>query len=249
MKMIEQVQNPIHFKTVDGNKLEAFIKASETFTICCGRNIAFISELPTATKSLEGKEEENGEGDEEAEQNDNSTNSGVGELLALTWIDPVTTEVVTPPVSTTSTNTSTSRRLSHDEGNVVKNKERPKESNINMKKNNSNDNNVIDLMPVKENVHRFLKGKKKSHVHGTNGYMLPLHSTSELMGIAHFHRPEGRDSSDYAKHGHHYSTYHLSYNFFSFSLGFISYVPSYLNTCFLFDNELKKLQLQLLHYN
>lgn len=189
-----QVQNPIHFETVNGNKLEAFIKASETFTVCCGRNIAFISELPIMTNSLEGNEKEQTEG-----QNENNTNKNrVDELLALTWIDPVTTEVITPPVASI---TSTSRRLLHDGGNVVNNEQGPEENNNKI----SSDKNVIDLMPVKEDVRRFLKGKKKSHIHGTNGYMLPLHSSYELMGIAHFHRPEGRDSSEYAKHGHHYT--------------------------------------------
>ena len=35
--------------------------------------------------------------------------------------------------------------------------------------------------------------------------MIPLKSTKELLGIAHFHRPENRQQSDYALHGHHYT--------------------------------------------
>jgi len=54
--------------------------------------------------------------------------------------------------------------------------------------------------------HRRLGSKpKKSHIHGTNGYMVPLPTTSELLGIAHFHRPEDRRKSTFALHGHHYT--------------------------------------------
>ena len=58
---------------VGDNKFEAVIKASESFSVCCGRNIAFISEIPEKESTL-------------------LTSS---ELIALTWIDPVTTETVT----------------------------------------------------------------------------------------------------------------------------------------------------------
>merc|ERR1711862_231260 len=44
-----------------------------------------------------------------------------------------------------------------------------------------------------------------SNIHGTNGYMVPLKSTGELLGLAHFHRPENRKESEYALHGHHYT--------------------------------------------
>ncbi len=44
---IEQMQNPVHIRAVGDDKFEAFIKASETFSVCCGRNIAFISESPS----------------------------------------------------------------------------------------------------------------------------------------------------------------------------------------------------------
>lgn len=158
--MIEQVQNPIHFKSIGGKKFEASIKASETFTICCGRNIAFISERPDGNND---------------------------ELLALTWIDPVSTEVVT-------TVSSQSRRLSGNEIDL---------DNVNFLSKEGSEG--MNLIPNDNNIHRILKGVKKSHIHGTNGYMLPLHSTSELLGIAHFHRPEGRETSHYARHGHHYS--------------------------------------------
>jgi len=132
----KQVQNLIHFGySVDNGNFEAYIKASETFTVCCGRNIAFISEQPNTESS--------------------------DQLYALTWIDPVTVDLVDGIQSKGR------RRLSSS--------------------------------------HRLLRGAKKSSIHGTNGYMLPLGSSSELLGIAHFHRPEGRSQSDYARHGHHYT--------------------------------------------
>ena len=126
-----QVQNMVHLeKTVDDGgrtSLKAFVKARETFVVCCGRNIAFISE--------------NGD-----PRDDYPT------LKALTWVDPVT---------------------------------------------------VVDVDPKGEDKQ---PGKKeKSNIHGTNGYMLPLHATNEYLGIAHFHRPEDRKASDYALHGHHYT--------------------------------------------
>lgn len=60
------------------------------------------------------------------------------------------------------------------------------------------------------NLHRRLGqiggGKKsKSDIHGTNGFMVHLPSTNEYLGVAHFHRPEGRGKNDYARHGHHYT--------------------------------------------
>ena len=126
-----QVQSMVHLeKTVDDQgktTLKAFVKASETFTICCGRNIAFISE--------------NGD-----------PRDDYPSLKALTWIDPVT---------------------------------------------------VIDVDPKGED--KQPAKKEKSNIHGTNGYMLPLHATNEYLGIAHFHRPEDRKESEYALHGHHYT--------------------------------------------
>ena len=58
--------------------------------------------------------------------------------------------------------------------------------------------------------HRHLaeqkKGGKKSHFHGTNGYMVYLSETNEYLGIGHFHRPPSRDfNNQYARFGHHYT--------------------------------------------
>ena len=47
--------------------------------------------------------------------------------------------------------------------------------------------------------------KKKSHFHGTNGFMVHLPKTGEYLGIGHFHRPPGRDQNDHARFGHHYT--------------------------------------------
>lgn len=45
--------------------------------------------------------------------------------------------------------------------------------------------------------------KKRSNIHGTNGMLILFQD--ELLGIAHFHRPEDRQTSNYARHGHHYT--------------------------------------------
>lgn len=139
---VEQIQNPIHFEKIGDGQFTATIKASESFSVCCGRNIAFISEIPTG-----------------------QSNTDTSNLNALTWIDPVTTEVV-----------EVKRRLT----------------------------DIDDMFGARR---RLSDRKKRSAIHGTNGYLVPLHSTNELLGMAHFHRPEHRDSSDYARHGHHYSEY------------------------------------------
>ena len=120
------------------------------------------------------------------------------------WIDPVSTEVVNPLTNTAATK---SRRLMEDYSNHGESMRNAHVDLINSTDLEGRDSeHLIDTFPVKENIRRFLKSKtKKSHIHGTNGYMVPLHSTSELLGIAHFHRPEGRGESDYARHGHHYS--------------------------------------------
>lgn len=132
-----QVQNPVHLekKTDEYGRtsLHAYVKASETFVVCCGRNIALLSI--------------NGDAGED----------GKPSLKALTWVDPVTVVDVEPKTS-------------------------------NKKK--------ADKLKTK---------KEKSNIHGTNGWMIPLHATNEFLGIAHFHRPEDRKESEYALHGHHYT--------------------------------------------
>ena len=154
----KQVQNPLHFdiQTISNQKrLVTYVKASETFTVCCGRNIALISE------ELDGP-------------NNN-------DLKALTWIDPVTIDTVN------LLEKETKRRLLKEGNNFVHNSQHSDLFS-------SIDRNLIQR-----------KRKRLSNIHGTNGYMIPLKSTKELLGIAHFHRPENRQQSDYALHGHHYT--------------------------------------------
>jgi hypothetical protein len=140
----EQIQNPIHLEKISDTEFKAVIKASESFSVCCGRNIAFISEVPSDKES--------------------------GSLQTLTWVDPVTTEAVDHP--------SVGKRR------------------------------LMDASYLDHGGRRRLGNTKGSSIHGTNGYLIPLHGTNELLGVAHFHRPEHRKESDYAKHGHHYSKWH-----------------------------------------
>ena len=45
----------------------------------------------------------------------------------------------------------------------------------------------------------------KSHIHGTNAFMVHLSSTGEYLGLGHFHRPSDRKPNPYARFGHHYT--------------------------------------------
>lgn len=138
----KQVLNKLHFdfteKAVETKALRTTktdmtvtLLASDTETLCCGRNMALIDNVHT------------------------------NELQALTWVDPVT--VVDVDVSKTDSAVEQSRRRLKQET------------------------------------------KKKSHFHGTNGFMVHLPKTGEYLGIGHFHRPPGRDQNDYARFGHHYT--------------------------------------------
>jgi len=126
----KQIHNKLHFElehgkaSSDEKKLVVYIKASETVTTCCGRNMAMVS---------------------------NPTNSV---LKTVTWVDPMT---------------------------------------------------VQDALQDSSSTARKLAKQRKSDIHGTNGYMVPLYNSDEYLGIAHFHRPEDRDTSPYALHGHHYT--------------------------------------------
>ena len=153
----QQVHNKLYFELTneyDGNNtnttphLSVYIKASETITSCCGRNMAMISEKKNKTSS-----------DEEL-SNTESTAESI--LKTITWVDPLTVNTVIDPTISNSQN---------------------------------------------ENEQKNEKKKKilKSDIHGTNGYMVPLYASNEYLGIAHFHRPENRDTSSYALHGHHYT--------------------------------------------
>lgn len=128
----KQLHNRLRFGTTANGGLEVYVRASETVTSCCGRNMAMISS-PASDHDVP--------------------------LRTVTWVDPFTVETVDAPSFGTEQRR---RRLGREK-------------------------------------------KKKSDVHGTNGYMVPFGDDDELLGIAHFHRPEHRAKSDYALHGHHYT--------------------------------------------
>jgi hypothetical protein len=178
-----QAHNPVHFEDASdaddasGVTFAAFVKASETVLIDGGRNLALISEEPMG-------------------RNANGELGWVSSpsLKALTWVDPVT---VKDDINMQGLDAllMTGRRLQEGSRHV-----------------SDSDRQRIDS-PVSggfseslhESQHRRLGARPNSHIHGTNGYMVPLTSTGELFGIAHFHRPENREKSDFALHGHHYT--------------------------------------------
>ena len=50
------------------------------------------------------------------------------------------------------------------------------------------------------------KRKHKSHIHGTNAFMVDLPgNVGNYLGVAHFHRPNDRKANPYARFGHHYT--------------------------------------------
>ncbi|GAX22184.1 hypothetical protein FisN_19Lh244 [Fistulifera solaris] len=129
-----QVLNPIHLQfTTSSQEWSAHIRASETSSFCCGRNMAL----------MRGESEE--------------------QLRALTWVDPVTIiDIDTTPGATN------------------------------------------------KNKRRKLAAEHKSHIHGTNGFMVEIPSSEEeeevtFLGVAHFHRPNDRKENPYARFGHHYT--------------------------------------------
>jgi hypothetical protein len=69
---------------------------------------------------------------------------------------------------------------------------------------------VVDVHTVQnvtETHRRLVEARlaiKKSHIHGTNAFMVP-YGQDELLGMAHFHRPFNRDENAYARFGHHYT--------------------------------------------
>jgi len=107
------------------------------------------------------------------------------QLLSLTWVDPVTVEQVSTtaqPVPIPKTRKQQPRRLSEE----------------------------IDEISVQQpQQHRRLgsQGNKphKSHIHGTNAFMVYLSQQDAFLGVAHFHRPNDRQSNPYARFGHHYT--------------------------------------------
>jgi hypothetical protein len=127
-------------------ELEFTLKASEIETMCCGRNMALIDSVHT------------------------------DDLLALTWVDPVTVEKV-----------------------ELKNKESTRTGHRRLLQETSH-RRLAAVMDKKKDQER------KSHFHGTNGFMVHLPETGEFLGIGHLHRPPSRDfDNPYARFGHHYT--------------------------------------------
>ena len=184
----DQILNPVHFERVvtneegggGGGEFVAYVKASETVRVCCGRNIALISEEVRVVD--DGNVNSDG-GKAEVEWLPS------GGLKALTWVDPVT--VVDVDLGDVTNMLQNRRQLSAVDEEVV------------------GDGSVMqaDVDVRGTSTHRRLGSAKKpkSNIHGTNGYLVPLPSSGELLGIAHFHRPEHRKESNYALHGHHYT--------------------------------------------
>ena len=48
----DQVQNRLYFEKLVGTGFVAYVKASETITVCCGRNMPFLSDTSTNSKAL-----------------------------------------------------------------------------------------------------------------------------------------------------------------------------------------------------
>jgi len=187
-----QVHNPVHFEQPprmdnvgsgdrgdgeDGKFYTAFVKASETVIIRGGRNIALISEEPMiAGKHDDGKVRWN----------------PFPKLKALTWVDPVT---VVEDIDLRGID----KRLSL----MNENEEEKDVDGVNA---DSNGNDGVGHgRRLRSERQQRKTTSTKSNIHGTNGYMIPLTTTGELLGIAHFHRPEDRRPSQYALHGHHYT--------------------------------------------
>ena len=186
-----QVHNPVHFEqpriidndvgNEDGKFFTAYVKASETIIIRGGRNIALISEEPIMGKR-DGK----------------VLWMPFPKLKALTWIDPVT---VVDNIDLRGMD----KRLSlmgveeeNDEQGVDGDVQSDGRRNVGAEGRNGR-------RALRSERQQRTATAKKSNIHGTNGYMIPLASTGELLGIAHFHRPEDRRPSQYALHGHHYT--------------------------------------------
>ncbi len=163
-----QVLNPIHWNVItdaanngggeegEDARFSVSVKASETTSFCCGRNMALMENLIQPQR-----------------------------LQALTWVDPVTVETVdtTPHV-----------QLRQDQ---------PKASTRRLRR---------DLQRTNQQKQQQQQAPKKSHIHGTNAFMVYLPDTKEFLGIGHFHRPNDRKPNPYARFGHHYT-----HNFYTIS--------------------------------
>ena len=101
-------------------------------------------------------------------------------LQAVTWVDPMTVETVdTTP---------------HQQ------QQQQQQQSPNVPRRLSN------ALPNDKNKKKKKKAAtEKSHVHGTNAFMVYLPDRNEYLGVAHFHRPPDREANPYARFGHHYT--------------------------------------------
>jgi hypothetical protein len=118
---------------------------------------------------------------------ENRDDNSLDQLLALNWVDPVTVVRVdtTPDIYQINMNTGTSHgtpppihEVNHQPSTITARSDSSSKSK-----------------------------KKKSHIHGTNGFMVYLPESNEYLGIAHFHRPvvNQNHKNPYARYGHHYT--------------------------------------------
>lgn len=193
----KQVLNRVHFDVLPSTgSLLVSLRASETETLCCGRNMALIDNVHT------------------------------NRLQALTWVDPVTVadvEFANAYNGAEINRHRESRRMSsvdQGESNVrdVQDKAAQLGSVTTSNSANATSGDRVNGIPLRginrKQDHRRLSvgtkntkkvGKKESHFHGTNGFMVYLPHSGEYLGVGHFHRPPGREANAYARFGHHYT--------------------------------------------
>ncbi|GKY96219.1 hypothetical protein MPSEU_000581800 [Mayamaea pseudoterrestris] len=178
-----QVLNPVHFSVEE--TLSVYIKTSETTSFCCGRNMALMQDA----------------NDDDAKQSSSSSSSI---LRALTWVDPVTVEAVnTTPLLQQQSKPNKGRRLRDLK--LHENETALRDAFIN---GSTTMDAYLPLQLQDQPFHRRLASsikKKKSHIHGTNAFMVHLPDRNEYFGIGHFHRPPDRAQNPYARFGHHYT--------------------------------------------
>lgn len=124
--------------------------------------------------------------------NKKSIYSVTSQLQALTWVDPVTVEAVdiTPLIQRPTMK----RRQKQQHRRLLLDESR-------------NNTHMFSNMTLFDPSHRRLAKpvKQKSHIHGTNAFMVHLIDRPEFLGMGHFHRPPDRAANNYARFGHHYT--------------------------------------------
>ena len=123
------------------------------------------------------------------------------DLLSLTWVDPVT--VIRVNTSAQPVPPQKHRRKPHPQ--------RQLSEMTSMQTTNDADATTMHsnrtTTSTTTKLHRRLaQASHKSHIHGTNAFMLYLPAPVDaFLGVAHFHRPNDRKANPYARLGHHYT--------------------------------------------